>query len=122
MVYTKNRIKPEEVVEAFKSTGLTPERGNYFSHGCACGLGAVYAAKHITLNKVYNADDDLIISHDLDDEYGISYRIGFVNGFDGSPHVFDVQQFSRQKYVEEEYRAGYEDGKAAYELSIQSIH
>jgi hypothetical protein len=100
------RITPEEVLEAFVSQALKPERKEYFPHdGCACGLGAIAKKQGLieysTLGNVYcNGTRNNLIS-----VYGESYHNGFARGFDDSGSDDFGEAFAQ----------GYEDGQAAWE-------
>lgn len=96
------RITVDEVLEAYRKTGLVPERGAYYKEGCACGLGVILFAAGADMNV---GDDSL--NAEVEKLLGIddSYRVGFVRGFDGklplpnreNQAVFDI---------------GYTDGQA----------
>ena len=81
-----SRITPEEVVEAYRKTGLKAQQKRYFSvvftgmntHDCACGLGAMYAAS-VDYGSRLTADKAV---HMADEKYGTNYRNGFTHGFD----------------------------------------
>ena len=111
------RIRPEQVVEAFKQTGLSLGRGQFFSddRACACGLGALYAMKN---GSVPEDDNALEIVDWVDQTYSMHYRLGFINGFDDSPDLSDRLSIT---YGNDHYRTGYRDGQAAYTASVQSM-
>lgn len=69
------RITPEEVVEAYKSTGLKPVRGTFCWGSRACGLGTV------CISRGKMPTSPLMVSRSLGIE--MEYLLGFVNGFDG---------------------------------------
>ncbi|ALS22125.1 hypothetical protein [Paenibacillus naphthalenovorans] len=98
-----NRITPEMVLKAYQKTGLKPIRGEYFSDGCACGMGAIY--------KLHGGN---IISGIEVDKYtmnltSINYMEGFYTGFDGKEDLTEETAFNKEEWM------GYVDGKAAWE-------
>lgn len=122
------RLKPEEIRQAFLSTGLVPERGAYFNQDntCACGLGALFA-QHYSLQPdtiAQKIEDEMpIMTEDLDDptdetviinalkeELDLTnlYTHGFVYGFDAKEPLI----FFPSKHAE--ILMGYEDGLAAW--------
>jgi hypothetical protein len=102
------KIKPEQVIEAYKKTGLIPKQKVTLKDGCACGLGAIYALEHGAEKKDWIGLLHVISSfNDKDKDYGI----GFADGFDGLPRAYI--EFS-------EYRTGHEDGKAAWKAVVES--
>jgi hypothetical protein len=110
------RITVEEVVEAFKVTGLKPKPGSYFDKErnedkfieCACGLGALFKA-----GNPEEGEDSLDVTHHFDNLLGSSYRLGFVHGFDGIPP---------QGTLSVEYMAGYDIGNASREaLNVTEV-
>ena len=122
-----NRIKPEEVLNAFKELDMVGAPGLYvdIKHKekeaihCACGLGIMYM-KELDYKKedtrlVIDLDDnESAISHYFDNKYPEAYRVGFVNGFDAEI------QHSHSNYLNNEaYDNGYEDGKNSRELLIK---
>jgi hypothetical protein len=117
----EKRITVEEVIEAYKETGLKPKRGRYFQDfklvdrenyryipQCACGMGAIYA-----YNKKNEANYDSQINQILfiDELYSSSYRCGFANGFDGVESQEKYHKYKR-------YGLGYEDGQKAYQAVV----
>jgi len=115
-VIETKRITPEEVLAAYKATGLRPEQAEWaieYEGGsrCACGLGAIFSSKvengFQTLYGSLYSESDLI-----GDELGLSpsYIYGFTYGFDGQPSPPITQPNER-----EESERGYRDGRAAWE-------
>lgn len=104
------RITPEQVVEAYKTTGLKPVRHITLKDGCACGLGAVYAQK---LNVRTECVGEVFTEIK---KYGLSpsYVSGFIAGFDGVD--FDEM---RDVLIEDE-SIGYEDGQAAWKAVVDA--
>jgi hypothetical protein len=105
-----NRITPEEVVEAYRKTGLTPERTgmDWFSEDGKCGCGAT------AVMKARNPDfcNSTLKFGDAIELLGVSrpYLRGFVVGFDGlSPIDMDLQ----------EYAQGYQDGVDSCRAAFQ---
>jgi hypothetical protein len=96
-----NRITPEQVVAAYRKTGLTPERTGeaWFSLDgkCGCGATAVMKARNPDFcNSVLSFKDALGLL-----EVSGEYLRGFIHGFDGlAPRVKDLP----------EYDQGYQDG------------
>lgn len=120
------RIKPEQVLAAFEKTGLKPVQGQYFNghigDACACGLGAIYAADLMNKGKSVetlfdeitsdNGGDDIneLVWDFFESSHSFKYQNGFVNGFDEEdPTVMP----NERRY--EDYKNGFEDGKAAYQ-------
>jgi hypothetical protein len=96
------RITPEEVVEAYRKTGLKPMPGAYHREsGHACGLGALAIA---------DGADDCWISGWINTHPLLKgvYGGGFINGFDQKP-----EDLEHQDGWEDEYVLGYQDGDAA---------
>jgi hypothetical protein len=103
-----NRITPEEVVTAYKETGLRPGRGAYFpDDGCACGLGVLY----------YRDKPDHMgtITAYFDNKLGYDYRLGFVVGFDGEYFGYGVIG-----KPSDDYKVGYEDGRACWQACVEA--
>jgi hypothetical protein len=107
-----NRITPEMVIEAYRKTGLNPVRGDYFPiTGYACALGALYVAE-----GKYRSDRNLHLNStfcSLHSQYvyGSEYCVGFVNAFDGEEILWPEN---------DEYVAGYEDGRAAWNAIVEA--
>lgn len=95
------RLTVQEVLEAYKETGLQPEQDDYFPHhGTACALGAV--ARHRDgCEDVDGFQADFLVST----IYGSIYVQHFSNGFDGLSC----------SAVTDEQLAAYQDGQAAWE-------
>lgn len=95
------RIRPDEVVHAYKQTGLRPVRHGYFpAIGCACGLGAMFYTTH---NKI---DNTRTVNEFFDELYGSTYRCAFASGFDNDEY--------------NTHYAGYEDGCAAWQAVVDA--
>jgi hypothetical protein len=110
------RIKPEEVVLAFKETGLQPEEGAFFkpSKNCACGLGALFAYTNKgeydeAVKTGFVEDLSCEVTTYFDDIYGQSQRLGFVHGFDND---VPTPSYIHKDYYMEGYRAGQEVRKS----------
>jgi hypothetical protein len=80
-----NRIFPDEVVAAYKSTGWRPIRGtfcrppHYFDPGvptCGCAVGVIAESKGVMLNRSTGE-----LAAELG--YNRDYINGFIHGFDG---------------------------------------
>lgn len=100
------RITPDQVIEAYQLTGWKPIQDDWIDkvNGqiCGCGLAVLIG----DAEKVRNFDSD--IEYRVADELGLSveYVTGFVQGFDGGVML---------NYFTGEHKAGYEDGRAAWE-------
>lgn len=92
------RITVEEVLEAYRVTGLVPRRGTYcmtiFGARCGCAVGALGAANSIAVENLSCWAGEL---------YGTEYLAGFLNGFDKEIYVVEES---------DEILAGYADGQA----------
>lgn len=99
-----NRVLPEQVVEAFRHTGLKPMQGDFFPiEGCACGLGAIFTY----LCKDKNED----VAEWCENEYGDDYVQAFAAGFDGS----------ETSIYREKNKSAYNDGKSSWELAKEKL-
>lgn len=98
---SERRITAQEVVEAYKQTGIKPDPSVFLVGGCGCGQGVVYALEtgedHVSDPEVMQAA--LGIEYD----YSASYNLGF----HGDPHYHPIER----RDIE-----GYQDGLAAREL------
>lgn len=103
------RITPEQVVEAYKATGLKPMRGWYFQNkDCACGLGAIAANGGCSRNED-RADRWLV----RNGGFHHSYIGGFAGGFDGEQSLVPGANA-------EEYKQGYADGQSAWNAVVDA--
>lgn len=114
-VVTK-RITPDEVVDAYRKTSMGVANGEYIILGdrpCGCGMG-VYAVANLGVPIASEGDEFL----DALMEAGIAgdYHDGFALGFDGDRYT--AAEFSRKR---EDWRLGYEDGKAAYAAAKEAL-
>ena len=113
------RITAEQVVEAYKKTGLTPIQDHWFaktsSSPCGCGLTAVAMAKGLT--EVYRLDISLPVRIRNTLAIPYPYMDGFSTGFDGDELV------EREAYESDEdwelYQLGHDDGMSAWEAVDQ---
>jgi hypothetical protein len=105
-------IKAQQVLDAYKTTGLKPVRNDYGDEiTCGCPVVALWiaAGRPAQFNDIptvpVHAGDWLI------GEYGQAYATGFLNGIDGldTGHKFDNQV---------EYRRGRNDGLATAEALV----
>ena len=100
------RITPEQVIEAYGTTGLKPKQKRYYSKDrtCACGIGAIFAS----IGDVWNDHDfpSNAAERYANIKYGYDYTQGFVQGFDSAP----VGSFRS-----DESKQGHADGQAAWE-------
>lgn len=112
-----NRIDPQEVLVAFKTTSFQPLEGEYFNYlvddvSCACGMGALYALRHSLTpslsSKVLTLNTD--VEKYMVERYGDDYKCGFAIGFDGIP----LEETSPRK------TEGYEDGHLTRKLCVQA--
>jgi hypothetical protein len=101
------RITPEEVVAAYKETGLKPEQGITLADGCACGLGVIYAQKFGVLEA-----DSYDVFNALERDLSPAYIYGFIAGFDG----IDYTTIG----LREGESIGYEDGRACWKAVVVS--
>jgi hypothetical protein len=74
------RITPQEVVEAYRKTGIKPIEGYYLRDDdgvrCGCALGALYLAAG-------NPFNDMEASSWATQTFGIEYECAFMGAFDG---------------------------------------
>lgn len=114
------RITPEQVLEAYNGTGLTP--GNqmwlYFrgdGTACVCALSAIA----ISQGKLYEyeiASDDFTrrdMAEALD--LPVAYVHGFTNGFDCA----DYYNVYTDEVDRMNYKQGFEDGERAWRTVAQ---
>jgi hypothetical protein len=90
-----NRLTVEEALEAWRVSGLTPERGAH-SHDrhrkCACVLEALASLAGFAHWRDFGRQ-----------QYGQEYTVGFMHGFD------DIGRLDTDT---DRYRQGYADGQA----------
>lgn len=115
-----NRITPEQVVEAYKKTGLHPVDGVWVHRRllekdevmlCGCALSAVCCSKgesvaaEFEIISYYSGQGYGGVAHHLGYELKLDpgYIQGFMNGFDDEEEMEDTP----------EYNQGYKDGLAA---------
>jgi len=75
-------ITPEQVLAAYRSSGLRARRSDLYSpeDGCACGLGAILYEKYgRDVDILYDLSDSVIVSQllNLDRQYIIEFMAGF---------------------------------------------
>jgi hypothetical protein len=130
MPETLNRIAPERVVNAYRTTGLRPARGGWGRfvrrmypllaaaeppapcEGACCALTAVLAAECPDLESLGPGDYLFVVAEErlaLDDDYAA----GFVTGW-------DWRTAEPEGWRAAEYVAGLDDGKAALEALLRS--
>ena len=105
----QRRIWPQQVLAAYEATGLKPVRGEWFSDGCSCPLGALYLqARNLTAPCGEVACDDALKQADdwSCEVFGIVYTEGFFKGFD------TIDKSPETHFCHEE-RLGFDDGRAA---------
>ena len=122
---TYERIKPEDVVAAYKEKDVIPVQSIWGRTSkvdgrkdCACGL-SVYAMKkkgfnsYANLSKAFIAAETHLLDFYLAELLHLPqpYVAGFVHGFDGNRN---------KERTNEDYLKGVEDGKAAAEAVKQS--
>jgi hypothetical protein len=110
-----DRITPEQVVAAYKATGLTPKRNEWFCYrtNSACGMGAI----SVQAQGKEEADARGTF-HWIADRYDADYRQGFESGFDGDKReTFDWLSPARRA----NRNLGYDDGQAAAE-AVFDVH
>lgn len=93
------RLLPEIIIQAYKTTGLKPERSTFFNGGKACGIGA-YAMSLGWTPSTY------LVTF-MSDKLDADYRGGFQIGFDGN----DLCECC----ITDEKLLGHKDGQAAWE-------
>ena len=96
----QRRITVEEVLEAYRVTGMKPVQGNFFrSDGCCCAIGAVAISRGTprTSEGVCGWAETMLHAAYLD---------GFIGGFDGAV---------REESLGVEHDQGYADGTAVRE-------
>jgi hypothetical protein len=73
------RITPEEVIAAYKATGLKPFKKDWFSDDltCGCAIGAIAASRGIRNLPALRTDAGRILG------YHGTYIVGFTCGFEG---------------------------------------
>jgi hypothetical protein len=104
-----NRIAPEEVVAAYRKTGLIPERTaeHWFSEDgkCGCGATAVMKARNPEFcNSILSFKDAIGLL-----EVSGEYLRGFIHGFDGrEPRVKNLPEYDQG------YRDGIDSCRAAF--------
>jgi hypothetical protein len=111
------RITADEVVEAYRKTGIQPTTREYFfrdQHGvescCAIGAISIAADRSIVSECVHKTCNN--ISRFAASNFG-RYGWGFTAGFDGRGMAF-VDQFIKARDIEPTVvKQGYEDGNAA---------
>jgi hypothetical protein len=100
-----NRITSEQVLEAYKATGMQPKRNMWLSDTSCCGLTACVLARHperaSDVHSLVLSDGFSLLKY-MQEQLNLTYEYtrGFVVGFDNGP--FD--------YHHSEYTAGYIDG------------
>lgn len=107
-----NRIKAEEVIEAYRTTGLEPEPTWYNwidGRECSCGLGVVAIHRGYDKGKLVEelltteeAPDNVVKFLNLEDDY----VKGFIDAFDGC-------QEWEEGDPEDLYHLGLKDGQEA---------
>lgn len=102
------RITPDEVLAAYKATGLKPARYLWYTEdngGCACAMGALIAWKYPGELEAVDEDDIEIKCDDISScDWGLSYSCGFVTGFDSGDLPSERS---------EEWQYGFDDGCSA---------
>lgn len=118
-----NRITPEQVVEAYRKTGLRPVRASFGNASVGegnecCGLVACAIDRiggHEFLDRRVGAPPcptSLIAKDALD--INDSYLVGFMDGFDGYDEGGRALSGSR------DYDHGYEDGAGAWAALVDA--
>lgn len=129
------RITPEEVVAAYRKTGLRPVRRisaeRRFDDGfcvndeiaplCGCALVAIATANgardldpiQLPESEILNAACEEVFGVRWDDLDGHEYAAGFLGGFDGRARVLWV-------VVGTPSEQGYDDGRAAWAAVVEA--
>lgn len=91
------RITPEEVLEAYRVTGMEPCRGVFGDDKHGCALSALYRAER--------GNSRWLFASQLCDKLGLNahYMSGFIRGWDGKSQIASVDG---------DALCGYEDGVA----------
>jgi hypothetical protein len=114
---TIKRIRPHEVAEAYKKTGMKMYIGCFLSHDgqCGCGMG-VYAVANLGVDR-YSEKSGVNIACVLKDiGFSYDYLAGFGHGFDGD-------EASESAYPKDmQYATGYDDGIAAYAAAKEVVN
>ena len=96
------RIKPREVLEAQRKTGLTPAHNALRSRDNACGMGLLLAMNGIDAEADFSAAMLWIVRR-----FEHDYSEGFMRGFDGLPlHRYALDHPKARR----EFRKGWRDG------------
>lgn len=94
------RITVEEVLEAYRVTGMKPSKGTYCigldSNPCGCAMGALAIAAGICPGMA-------LVGNWSIEQFGQPYSDAFEDGFDGK-----VRRFTNKRA-----KQGYADGQAA---------
>ena len=119
---TYTRIKPEEVVEAYKATKTIPANnawGYYDDDGdiCACGMTSVLMKRrNYSYSVLSKKKIGRLTTHVYTEllELPLDYVEGFANGFDGMKKI-------RAAEGPKEYDEGFDDGAAAYKAVVEEF-
>ena len=122
-------IKVEEVIEAYKKTGLRPIQDEWFGRyrgrgNCACALTAIVIEKDPPfLQDLTKEDavDEIDMDGVMNAQLGLSYAYikGFTRGFDGYHTVGDLKVKVENQ---EDLLRGFEDGKAIWKAVKKEFH
>jgi hypothetical protein len=99
-------ITPEQVVAAYRSSGLRARRSDLYSseEGCACGLGVILHQMYGSeVDIMYDLSDTSIVSQLLD--LSRQYVIEFMAGFDST-------------IILKPKTSGYYDGQRAWQACV----
>lgn len=101
------RITPEEVVEAYRVTGLKPIRGDFYlaSLSCADGIGVLWHKILMTGHRPIGVD----IYDWACGQYYSYYTNYFIEGFNG---------YKCSNLPNKRAKQGYEDGRAAWDAVV----
>jgi hypothetical protein len=102
------RITPEEVVAAYRESGMKPKRGHFNVDGCGCGIGAKGCQRFGSLDTPSDQIADW-----AEATYGGEYCDGFYEGFDGN----EMSQWD----INERYVLGHADGVFARLACIEAF-
>ncbi len=113
----ENRIKPEDVLAAYKATGVLCMQNSYVGlrggKRAACGMGALYIFEHPNISENMVGPTGMWCSSWCLKKWGKSYMLGFGDGFD------DADRSMENIESEVQYTMGYCDGRASRKLILE---
>lgn len=99
---TAKRITPEEVLSAYRDTGLLPHRHDWCDDSGSCGCPAFALWVHAGRPNDGTDNVDEVAREWLVAEYGLEYADAFTSGVDGNwnPRYLDWAERERQGHVD----------------------